>query len=263
MHNYCKTIGALAAVSALAAGNAMANVEYELATGYTNAYIFRGMNLGQDLVEVSATAKGQWNNVSLAGGAWYGSFDNTANLTEIDVWADAGYDFGFATMSVGYIYRYVSVGDNNIGNLGLGPYADGASFPDGAGNQEVYFSIARDFGGWNTSLTYYLAVEDNNDGYMELATKKEWVIPGYDCMSIGFTSRLGYLAEQGDCTHWSNRLAFNWAFAERAKLSPFVQYDISLSEGGAAPTTVPSSALDNFIGMKNQITGGCMLSVSF
>ena len=242
MHNYCKTIGALAAVSALVAGNAMANVEYELSTGYTNEYIFRGINLGQDLVEVSATAKGQWNDISLAAGAWYGSFDNGPAFDELDLWADAGYDFSYATVSAGYIYRYVTAGDWWS-----------------TGNQEIYAGLSRDLWGWQTSLTYYWDIEDDNDGYTELATKYEYAIPGYDCLSIGFVSRLGYLVEEGDFTHWSNRLAFNWGFAERAKLSPFVQFDLSLSEGGRAY----QGNLADYTGAKNQFTGGCMLSVTF
>mgnify|MGYP007038417247 CR=1 FL=1 len=56
MQNYCKTIGALAAASALVAGNASAEVEYTLGTGYTSEYIFRGENLGEDLVEASLSA---------------------------------------------------------------------------------------------------------------------------------------------------------------------------------------------------------------
>ena len=51
MQNYCKTIGALAAASALVAGNASAEVEYTLGTGYTSEYLWRGANLGEDLVE--------------------------------------------------------------------------------------------------------------------------------------------------------------------------------------------------------------------
>jgi Na+-translocating ferredoxin:NAD+ oxidoreductase RnfC subunit len=71
MQNYCKTIGALAAASALVAGNASAEVEYTLGTGYSSEYLFRGDNLGQDLVEASASASTEWNGLGLSAGAWY------------------------------------------------------------------------------------------------------------------------------------------------------------------------------------------------
>ncbi len=247
MHNYCKAIGAVAAVSALVAGNAMANVEYELSAGYRSEYIFRGINKGQDLVEAAASARGEWNDFSVAGGVWYGTFDNgTGNeaFNEIDLWADVGYDLaGYANLNVGYIYRYTTEGGDW----------------DSTGNQEIYAGLSKEFYGWQTSLTYYWAVENDNDGYTELAVSKEWAIPGYDCLSIGYNTRLGYLAEEGDFTHWSNRLSFNWGFAENARISPFVQYDVSLSEGGS----FYDGNLANYRGAKNQITGGCLLSVKF
>ena len=72
MQNYCKTIGALAAASALVAGNAKAGVEYELHTGYSSEYLYRGVNLGQDLIEVGADVKMDVNNMfNLSAGAWY------------------------------------------------------------------------------------------------------------------------------------------------------------------------------------------------
>ena len=48
----------LAAASALVAGNASAEVEYELHTGYTSEYLFRGLNLGQDLVRAYIEKRG-------------------------------------------------------------------------------------------------------------------------------------------------------------------------------------------------------------
>ncbi len=54
MQNYCKLIGAMAAASALVAGSASAEIEYELHTGYHNEYIFRGIDLGNDMVDVGA-----------------------------------------------------------------------------------------------------------------------------------------------------------------------------------------------------------------
>jgi hypothetical protein len=59
MKNYCKTIGALAAASALVAGTASAEIEYNIGTGYTNEYLFRGLNLGQDLAGLIEKLTGQ------------------------------------------------------------------------------------------------------------------------------------------------------------------------------------------------------------
>src|SRR6478735_9283654 len=67
MQNYCKTIGALAAASALVAGTAQAEVEFELHTGYSSEYLFRGLDLGDNLVEVGADAAYAWDNLKLKG----------------------------------------------------------------------------------------------------------------------------------------------------------------------------------------------------
>src|SRR5690606_24636481 len=117
MRNYSKTIGALAAASALVAGTASAfEVEYELHTGYTNEYLFRGLNLGTDLVEVGVDVATEINGIGLSAGAWYGSFSNTVNLAnagparpldtdfnELDLYAEVSKDLGFLTASIGYI----------------------------------------------------------------------------------------------------------------------------------------------------------------
>ncbi len=63
MQNYCKLIGALAAASALAAGTASAEVEYEIHGGYSSMYLFRGLNLGDDLVEAGVDVAGEWNGL--------------------------------------------------------------------------------------------------------------------------------------------------------------------------------------------------------
>ena len=109
MRNYCKTIGALAAASALVAGTASAEIEYSIGTGYTNEYLFRGLNLGQDLVEASLNAQTEWNGFGLKAGAWYGSYDFSTpfgeyDVDELDLSAEINRDLGFLTAAVGYIY---------------------------------------------------------------------------------------------------------------------------------------------------------------
>ena len=150
MQNYCKTIGALAAASALVAGNAKAEVEYEIHGGYTSEYIFRGLDLGNNLVEFGVDVAGEWNNIGLSAGVWNGNFQDAPTTNQVDnewdFYGEASYDFGFMTGAVGYIYYW------NVGRLG-------ADF------QEVYFSIGKDWGWVNSSFTYYWDVDGDNDGY--------------------------------------------------------------------------------------------------
>ncbi len=238
MHNYCKTIGALAAASALVAGNAQAEVEYEIHTGYSTEYIFRGTNLGDDLVEVGVDVAGKWNNIGLSAGVWAAAFDASAATTnqvdnEIDWYAEANYDFGFMTGGVGYIYYW------NLGNLGEDA-------------QEVYFTASRDFGFATASLTYFWSVDGiNNDGYTELALSRSFELS--PCLALNASTNVGYLIEAGDFTAWTTKVALDWGFAEHAKLSPFVAVSIALSDSNDTA----------YNGSENEFTAGSMLSVSF
>lgn len=256
MHNYCKTIGAMAAASALVAGTASAEVEYELHTGYTSEYLFRGLNLGQDLVEVGVNVATEWNGLGLSAGAWYGSFDGTVDLNngvgpvrplttdldELDIYAEVSKDFGFLTAAVGYIYYINSEPSIN------------GFFPaqlDNGDAQEMYFSVRRDFGFVNASLTYFWDIEQDNDGYSELALDRSFELN--QCLTLNVASNVGYLAEQGDFTAWTTKVGLDWAFVDRAKLSPFVALSVALSDED-------DTAYD---GSGNEFVAGSMLSVSF
>ncbi|MEO5915211.1 MAG: hypothetical protein ABIS50_13330 [Luteolibacter sp.] len=239
MQNYCKTIGALAAASALVAGNAQAEVEYQLSAEYASMYLFRGADLGDNLTDVTLDAAYDWNGVKISGGVWASAFEhspvNTGNQVdnEVDWYAEIGKDFGFANLSVGYIYYW------NLGGLGEDA-------------QEVPFTISRDFGWANIYLTYFWSVDGpNNDGYMELGGSHSWELN--PCLTLNLSSNLGYLVEEGDFTALTTKLSLDWGFAEHAKVSPFVSQSFSLSDSNGTITQ----------GADNEWVAGSMLSVSF
>jgi hypothetical protein len=248
MHNYCKTIGALAAASALVAGNASAEVEYEIHTGYSSEYLFRGLDLGDDLVEVGVDAATEWNGLNISGGAWYASVKDwpnpkkgrySDNNDELDIYAEVAKDLGFVTASVGYIFYHLPQGDDNSH---YSPLDDA---------QELYFALSHDFGFAAASLTYFWDIEGDNDGYSELALSRSFELN--QCLSLNVGTNVGYLVEQGQATAWTTKVALDWGFAERAKLSPFVALSIALSDD--RDTSYRHSG--------NEFVGGSMLSVSF
>lgn len=249
MQNYCKTIGALAAASALAAGNATAyDIDYEMTAGYTSEYLFRGFNLGQDLVEVELVAATQINGFALSAGAWYASFDestgagapfNNANANELNLFAEVGYDLGFAEAAVGYIYYYYPQGQANQTLLGRAK-----------ADQEVYFSLARDFGIVDVSLTYYwLTSGSDNDGYTELAASNSTALN--HCLTLESGVAVGYQVEKGKFAHITAQVGLAYAFTENATFTPFVAHSWSLSENGI------------YAGTRNELVGGALVSVSF
>ena len=241
MQNYCKTIGALAAASALVAGNVQAEVEYELSAGYSSEYLFRGQDLGQNLTEVSLNAAYDYNGVNISGGVWAAAFSDanqrytnkpTGNQVdnEVDWYMEVGKDFGFAELSVGYIYYW------NLGGFGEDA-------------QEIPFTISRDFGWANIYLTYFWSVDGpNNNGYTELGGSHKWELS--PCVALNYATNFGYMMEEGEFTSWTNKISLDWGFSENAKVSPFLAFSIGLGNE------------DNY-DYGNELLGGSMLSVSF
>jgi hypothetical protein len=232
MQNYCKTIGALAAASALVAGNASAEVEYTLGTGYTSEYLWRGFNLGQDLVEASASASTEYNGIGLSAGAWYGSYDVAeSDVDELDLFTEASKDLGFVTAAVGYIYYM-----NEVSN--------GAADVDDV--QELYVKLSRDLGFANAYAVYYWDLEGDNDGYSELGLSRGFELN--QCLTLNLGTNLGFFFESDDVGSWTTKASLDWGFAESAKLSPFLAIAVDLGEKQ---------------GLSDEIVGGCMLSTSF
>ena len=237
MQNYCKTIGALAAASALVAGNASAEVEYTLGTGYSSEYLFRGDNLGQDLVEASASASTEWNGLGLSAGAWYGSYDIAeSDVDELDLFTEASKDLGFVTAAVGYIYYM-----NEVSN--------GAADVDDV--QELYVKLSRDLGFANAYAVYYWDLEGDNDGYSELGLSRGFELN--QCLTLNLGTNIGYMWEDDQDTSWTTKASLDWGFAENAKLSPFVALAVQLTDDNNNYTN----------GFGNELVGGCMLSTSF
>ncbi|MEY3895696.1 MAG: hypothetical protein RLZZ214_1215 [Verrucomicrobiota bacterium] len=243
MQNYCKTIGALAAASALVAGNAQAEVEYELHAGYSSEYLFRGLDLGDGLVEAGVNAATEWQGFGFSAGAWYGSFEQGTGIPgfqidgdELDLFAETSKDFGFVTAHVGYIaYLYPGANLNNFDDSG-----------------EVYFSLSHDFGFVNAYATYFWDVEGvDNDGYTEVGLSRSFELN--QCLNLNLSTNVGYLIEKDDFTAWTSKVSLDWGFAGQAKFSPFVACSVALSDE-------PDTAYN---GSGNELLGGAMISVGF
>ncbi len=234
MKNYCKTIGALVVASAFAAGNVSAEVESEIHAGYTSEYLFRGLNLGQDLVEAGLNTATEYNGLDLSAGAWYGSFSGTndQDFDELDLYGEVSKDLGILTAAVGYIN-----------------YQNQRQLGDDA--QEVYFSVAKSLLGLDFSLTHFWDIETDNDGYTELAAGKGFELS--PCLTLNTGATLAYLAEQGQLAHLTVKAALDYAYSETATISPFVAHSWSLNND-------VDTAYDD---SKNEFVAGTMLSVSF
>ncbi len=266
MKHHCKTIGALAVASALVAGNASAGdthaapvpapapapaIEYNLHAGYSSMYLWRGQDLGDRLEEAGFDVKGTWNGIGLSAGLWYGDFQaptgydsplGSFNASELDMYAEVSKDFGFLTAAVGYIYYYYPQG---TANETLIPWQD---------CQELYFALGHDFGIFKSTFTYYWDIQGaDNNGYSELALTRSFELN--KSFTLNLLTNVGYQFEVGECTAWTSKVSLDWAFAEHAKLSPFVAASAALSDNSDESTYTG--------GTKNQLVGGVMISATF
>ena len=291
MRNYSKLLGALAATSALAAGSAFAGspvmttsapmqtasacdsaLEGNVHVGYASEYIFRGTELGDDLFEAGLDLSYKAFDLNFSGGFWYGSvsnsrignlsnifgFDAPDHFDELDLYAEVSKDFGFATAYIGYIsYQYpdmeVSTGGSTVKLI------------DDA--QEVYFGLSRElFWGVNGSLTYYWDVETDNQGYTELAFEK--TIEFTPCISLDLGTKLGYLFEEGEFSHWTTSAQLNFKVKQNFTISPYVAVSVEmdgLEDYGSF--NVPAGAIGLANGLTSdegdQLVAGVKASVSF
>ena len=238
MQNYRKKIGALAAATILVTDNGSAEVEYTLGTGYSSEYLFRGANLGEDLVEATLSASTEWQGLEFLAGAWYGSYDNEAlnrnesDVDELDLYGEMSKDLGLVTASLGYVYYMYEPNDLEDA-------------------QEVYFRVSRDLGFAYAYLAYYWDIVGDNDGYSELSLSRG--IELNQCLTLSISSKIGYMWEDDQDTAWTSKASLDWGFTENAKLSPFVELAVQLTDDD-----------DNYTaGFGNELIGGCMLSTSF
>lgn len=255
MQNYYKAIGTMAAVSALTAGNVLAQdsldtqagftkpaqmtavnntfgagFEGEVHVGYSSDYIFRGQDLGQDLIESGVDVSAEYAGFGVSAGAWYATFQNPGTDDELDLYGEISKDFGFVSAAVGFIYYY---------------YPSDSASP----LSETYFSLSGSYLGFDTSLTYFWDTKGDNDGYTEGYAGKGFELS--PCLTLNTGATLGYQWEEGELSHVAAKVSLDWAFTENATLSPYIAHSWALSEEGL------------YEGSENQFYGGAILAVSF
>ncbi|BCU76308.1 hypothetical protein llg_10230 [Luteolibacter sp. LG18] len=265
MRNYRKTIGALAAASALIAGHASAEVEGNIHIGYNSDYIFRGSDQGDGMAEAGADVSTEYMGLKFAGGLWYASIENSDlfnlgpvgipdHYSELDVYGSVSKDFGFVTASVGYIWYHYA--ENDIAT----PFGD-LKLRDDA--QEIYFSLAREiYWGINGSLTYYWDIETDNAGYTELGLDKTFKL--HDCVDLVASVKTGYYLEESEWAHVTPSLTLNVKVSDTLTISPYLAYSVELD---GLDTVAGNNKIQSLIGVPpgetNHFFGGIKASVSF
>ena len=117
-----------------------------------------------------------------------------------------------STAAIGYIYYW----NHNVVPTSSGPVDD----------QEVYFSVARDFGFANASLTYFWDI----DGGQRRLLRSSPFSRSFElnpCLALNVAPASATSSKQGEFTAWTTKVGLDWGFAENAKLSPFVALSVA------------------------------------
>lgn len=251
MRNYSKTVGALAAASALVAGYASAEIEGEIHVGYSNMYEFRFVDLGQDLVEAGVNLSTEvGGGFSLNAGTWYASTNdsNAGSFNELDLYAGVSKEFGPVTLEGGYIFYH---------------FLD----TEGIDTQEVYLRATTEVAyGIGVGATFYYDFDSNNGWYLQPEVTKSFELN--ECLSLNLAAGVG-IADGHDLQvkdtftgsldgfqGWFVSASLPWEFREGVTLTPYVKYTDADSELVTDAPGLGSSG-------KEYVIAGVKLSVGF
>ncbi len=172
--------------------------------GYHSDYVWRGINLGSDLVDWSLEASTAAAGFDLTAGVWAARFNNGGE--EIDFYASASKDLGFATVELGYIFYYF----------------DNAASPD---TQEVYLGLSKEVAGVDLSATYYYDFDQGDQGaqgYLELGAEKS-----FGCIDAGLAVGLD---DDFGFTHAQVTLSKTIDLNGAVSLTPYVSYSYAIED---------------------------------
>ena len=209
---------------------------FSLALGYDSTYVFRGLDLGDNLV---------WGDISYANdfggplefsvGAWYASTngDDGDEFDELDVYGGVSASVGAIDLSTGVIFYY---------------------FPDVDDNTfEIYGSAGTSIGGLGLEV-YYGYDTELNGGSAYYAVSAGYSIPLGDSASLDLSAAISYGDDYNfEGTGFNNvdvRLALPIALTDAATLEPYIAGNI------------PIDGLDD-TGEDDIVYGGVSISVSF
>ena len=198
--------------------SANAEIESEFSLGYANEYIFRGLELGDDLYEFSFDFSGtgycdfDWN-----AGIWYGMYENSfgssdfeRNEEEVDLYLGIAKETGFGTFGFGAI-RYI--------------YPD----YDDSDTLELYLSYGISFNAIDLGAAIYWTVDaqraadlESGDWYAELTAVYNFQLTETLTGEVGVGVAF-FDARWGDgLATYSAHLALSQEISENITLTPYV-----------------------------------------
>lgn len=209
-----------------AVANSTASVD--VVTEYSSDRVWRGSDIAQNEAAATvATALDLPADVGLVLSADYSAAEGADTISDEATDLTAVFSKSVSDYLLSLSYTWYSEGFDQSGN---------------GGAQEAGLSVSREVGPVTLSLTQYMAIEGDNNGYSEL--KGEYsnnfdVLP----VELDFTARLGYLMQDSVFTHAEARISTDLPVTQGIVAQPFVTYSTDL--GGEF---IDAFSGDNFFG---------------
>ena len=234
--------------SLLTATTAFAEIEAELYTGYHSIYEFRGVDLGDDLVDVGLDLNYELaEGLSLNGGAWYASWDAGGSDDELDLYIGLTKTLGAVDLSVGYTY-YMFPGDSDVNT------------------EEVFLGVSTELeSGLGLALTYYEDIDQIGGGYLEFEAAKSFELS--ECLVVVVAAGAAWCDDyelnsdidgsaMDGFNHWYVTVAVPFELKEDVTLTPYIKYVDASSD-------LDSSLVDAGAESDDHFYAGVSLSVAF
>ena len=200
----------LAFFSALSADKVAAeDIGAEVSVGYDTDYMFRGVNLGEDLlwsdVNVSTTLT---DGLDLGVGAWYANVADDAGNDELDIYAGLSTSMGDMSVDLGATYYY---------------YPDPTA---GEGTLEFGIGLGTSAGPIDLSLGLYYDI-DLEAAYYEVGAATSFDLT--DTMAVDVGGAIGN-ADGDTLTALTFTIGVPITLSDSASLSPYVGVNIPLDD---------------------------------
>ena len=200
----------LAFFSALSADKVAAeDIGAEVSVGYDTDYMFRGVNLGQDLlwsdVNVSTSLS---DGLDLGVGAWYANVADDAGNDELDIYAGLSTSMGDMSVDLGATYYY---------------YPDTTA---GDGTLEFGIGLGTSAGPIDLSLGLYYDI-DLEAAYYEVGAATSFDLT--DTMAVDVGGAIGN-ADGDTLTALTFTIGVPITLSDSASLSPYVGVNIPLDD---------------------------------
>ena len=200
----------LAFFSALSADKVAAeDIGAEVSVGYDTDYMFRGVNLGEDLlwsdVNVSTTLT---DGLDLGVGAWYATVADDAGNDELDIYAGLSTSMGDISLDLGATYYY---------------YPDPVA---GEGTLEFGVGFGTSAGPFDLSLGLYYDI-DLEAAYYEVGAATSFDLT--DTMAVDVGGAIGN-ADGDTLTALTFTIGVPITLSDSASLSPYVGVNIPLDD---------------------------------